>query len=103
MTTITDIQRAVCSAYKLHSSCMVVSCRERRFVRPRQLAMHLAYVHTKNSLPQIGRSFGGRHHTTVLHAYRQIASLRRLDGGLNEIASCIEAELYLPEKMKEGK
>jgi chromosomal replication initiator protein len=53
-------------------------------VRPRQIAMYLAKVLTLRSLPEIGRRFGGRDHTTVLHAVRKIEGLSNKDGQLNE-------------------
>ncbi len=53
--------------------------RGRRYARPRQVAMTVASEWTRGSLPQIGRDFGGRHHTTVLHALRKIAVLREAD------------------------
>jgi len=53
-------------------------------VKPRQIAMYLAKVLTPRSLPEIGRRFGGRDHTTVLHAVRKIEGLAKIDTTLNE-------------------
>jgi chromosomal replication initiator protein len=53
-------------------------------VKPRQIAMYLAKVLTPRSLPEIGRRFGGRDHTTVLHAVRKIEGLAKTDTNLNE-------------------
>ena len=58
--------------------------RARQVARPRQVAMYLAKQLTTRSLPEIGRKFGGRDHTTVMHAVRKIDELRREDAGLAE-------------------
>jgi len=63
---------------------MVSARRARAVARPRQVAMYLAKQLTPRSLPEIGRKFGGRDHTTVMHAIRRIEELRALDMTLNE-------------------
>lgn len=72
---IDDIQRVVARHYNVSKSDLLSSRRTRTIVRPRQIAMYLAKVLTPRSLPEIGRRFGGRDHTTVLHAVRKIEGL----------------------------
>jgi chromosomal replication initiator protein len=74
--SIENIQKTVADYYKIKVSDMHSKKRSRIVARPRQLAMSLAKELTPMSLPEIGQNFGGRDHTTVLHACRQIASLR---------------------------
>ena len=63
---------------------LLSSKRNRSLARPRQLSMSLAKELTNHSLPEIGESFGGRDHTTVLHACRRILALREEDNGIEE-------------------
>jgi chromosomal replication initiator protein len=74
-TSIEDIQRKIADFYKLDPRDFQSQQRSRRIARPRQVAMFLAREITARSLPEIGRRFGGRDHTTVLHACRRIAAL----------------------------
>ena len=74
-TSIEDIQRKIADFYKLDPRDFQSQQRSRRVARPRQVAMFLAREITARSLPEIGRRFGGRDHTTVLHACRRIAAL----------------------------
>ncbi len=74
-TSIEDIQRKIADFYKLDPRDFQSAQRSRRVARPRQVAMFLAREITMRSLPEIGRRFGGRDHTTVLHACRRIAAL----------------------------
>ena len=74
--SIENIQKTVADYYKIKTSDMHSKKRSRIIARPRQMAMTLAKELTPMSLPEIGQNFGGRDHTTVLHACRQIASLR---------------------------
>lgn len=73
--TIQLIQKTVCDYYKLRTSDLLSARRTRSITRPRQLAMSLCKEFTRHSLPEIGDAFGGRDHTTVLHACRQIKKL----------------------------
>jgi len=73
--SIEDIQRKIADFYKLDPREFQSSQKSRRVVRPRQVAMFLARTITDRSLPEIGRRFGGRDHTTVLHACRRITAL----------------------------
>jgi chromosomal replication initiator protein len=82
--SIENIQKTVAEYFKLRTSDMVSAKRSRSIARPRQIAMALAKELTKHSLPEIGRAFGGRDHTTVLHATRTIKSLRDSDASIEE-------------------
>jgi chromosomal replication initiator protein len=73
---IDNIQRVVCEYYKIKMNDMVSKRRSRSVARPRQVAMALAKELTNHSLPEIGEAFGGRDHTTVLHACRKIKELQ---------------------------
>lgn len=79
---IEDIQRVVAAHYQVSRSDLVSSRRTRSIVVPRQVAMYLAKSLTPRSLPEIGRRFGNRDHTTVLHAVRKIEGLVVQDEGL---------------------
>jgi chromosomal replication initiator protein len=72
---IEDIQRVVARQYNVSRADLLSSRRTANVVRPRQVAMYLAKILTLRSLPEIGRRFGGRDHTTVLHAVRKIEAL----------------------------
>ncbi len=73
--TIPYIQKTICDYYKLRTSDLLSSRRTRSIARPRQLAMALCKQLTRHSLPEIGDAFGGRDHTTVLHACKTIKKL----------------------------
>ena len=79
---IEDIQRAVSRHYNVSRTDMLSNRRTRQIVKPRQIAMYLAKMMTPRSLPEIGRRFGGRDHTTVLHAVRKVESMIADDGQL---------------------
>jgi chromosomal replication initiator protein len=81
--TIDEIQRRVCDHYRIRHAEMSSARRAREVARPRQVAMYLAKQLTPRSLPEIGRRFGGRDHTTVIHAVRQIEKLRATDAELD--------------------
>ena len=81
---IEDIQKLVANHYSISRPDILSSRRTASVVRPRQIAMYLAKVLTLRSLPEIGRRFGGRDHTTVLHAVRKIETLSKTDGALSE-------------------
>ncbi|MEM9330906.1 MAG: chromosomal replication initiator protein DnaA [Pseudomonadota bacterium] len=76
---IEDIQRIVARQFNVSKNDLLSNRRTRIIVRPRQIAMYLAKVMTPRSLPEIGRRFGGRDHTTVLHAVRKIEALTAED------------------------
>ena len=79
-----NIQRTVAEYYKIKVSDMMSKRRSRSVARPRQVAMALAKELTNHSLPEIGESFGGRDHTTVLHACRKIKELEETDADIRE-------------------
>lgn len=81
---IEDIQRVVAKHYNVSRSDILSSRRTATVVRPRQIAMYLAKTLTLRSFPEIGRRFGGRDHTTVLHAVRKIEGLVNKDTSLSE-------------------
>lgn len=81
--TIDDIQRRVADHYALKINDLISPRRAREIARPRQVAMYLAKMLTPRSLPEIGRRFGGRDHTTVMHAVKRIESLRATDHELD--------------------
>jgi chromosomal replication initiator protein len=76
LVTIDNIQRTVAEYYKIKVADLLSKRRNRSVARPRQLAMALSKELTNHSLPEIGDAFGGRDHTTVLHACRKVKSLR---------------------------
>jgi chromosomal replication initiator protein len=82
--TIEDIQKLVAEHYSIRIADMHSARRARAVARPRQVAMYLAKQLTPRSLPEIGRKFGGRDHTTVMHAIRKIEELRAGDPVLSE-------------------
>lgn len=79
LVTIDNIQRTVAQFYKLRVADLTSKRRTRSIARPRQIAMALAKELTSHSLPEIGDAFGGRDHTTVLHACRKVSALREND------------------------
>jgi chromosomal replication initiator protein len=79
LITIDVVQKCVADYYKLKVSDMFSKKRTRSIARPRQMAMALSKELTNHSLPDIGDAYGGRDHTTVLHACRKIAELRTTD------------------------
>jgi len=84
LISIDNIQRTVAEYYKIKMADMLSKRRNRSVARPRQVAMTLAKELTNHSLPEIGDSFGGRDHTTVLHACRKIAELRETNSDIRE-------------------
>ena len=82
--TVEEIQRKVSEHYNIRLSDLIGPKRVRSLARPRQVAMYLAKHLTARSLPEIGRSFGGRDHTTVLHGVKRIEELRASDSQIAE-------------------
>jgi len=76
---VEEIQQVVCKHFSVTKADLLSSCRARTLVRPRQIAMYIAKVMTGRSLPEIGRRFGNRDHTTVLHAVRKIEDMVNKD------------------------
>ena len=81
--TIDSIQTIVCQFFKISKNEMLSARRSRYLVRPRQTAIYLAKLLTSKSLPEIGRSFSNRDHTTVIHSVKTIERLRQEDKELN--------------------
>lgn len=84
LVSIDNIQRVVAEYYKIKVADLLSKRRSRSVARPRQVAMALAKELTNHSLPEIGDAFGGRDHTTVLHACRKIRELQESDGDIRE-------------------
>ncbi len=82
--SVEEIQRKVAEHYNIRLSEMIGPKRVRTFARPRQVAMYLCKQLTSRSLPEIGRRFGGRDHTTVMHGVKRIEELRAADGQIAE-------------------
>ena len=93
--TIDEIQRKVSDHFRIRQAEMTSARRAREVARPRQIAMYLAKQLTPRSLPEIGRRFGGRDHTTVIHAVKQIEKLRKADAE-------IDADVRLLMRQLEG-
>jgi len=85
--TVEEIQRKVSDHYNIRLSDLIGPKRVRTFARPRQVAMYLAKTMTSRSLPEIGRRFGGRDHTTIMHGVRKIEELKQQD---SQIADDLE-------------
>jgi chromosomal replication initiator protein len=90
---IEDIQRVVARQYNVSRADLLSSRRTANVVRPRQVAMYLAKTLTLRSLPEIGRRFGGRDHTTVLHAVRKIENLVNTDSALADEIDLLKRQL----------
>jgi chromosomal replication initiator protein len=84
LVTLDNIQKTVAQYYKIRVADLLSSRRSRSITRPRQLAMFLSKEFTSHSLPEIGDAFGGRDHTTVLHACKKIKELRETDARMEE-------------------
>jgi chromosomal replication initiator protein len=93
--TIDEIQKRVAEHFNIKVSEMHSARRSRAVARPRQVAMYLSKQLTSRSLPEIGRKFGGRDHTTVMHAVKKIEELRQSDPGFSE-------DVELLRRMLEG-
>lgn len=93
--TIEEIQKRVAEHFNIKLSEMSSARRSRAVARPRQVAMYLAKQLTQRSLPEIGRKFGGRDHTTVMHAVRKVDELRNSDAAFAE-------DVELLRRMLEG-
>jgi len=91
--TVELIQKTVADYYKIKVSDMYSKRRPNNIAAPRQVAMYLAKEMTQKSLPEIGELFGGRDHTTVLHAVRKIADVRSKDAVLNHALHVLEQTL----------
>ncbi len=84
LVTIDNIQKTVAEYYKIKVADLLSKRRSRSVARPRQVAMALAKELTNHSLPEIGDAFGGRDHTTVLHACRKVKALQEENADIRE-------------------
>ena len=89
--TIEEIQKRVAEHFNIRVSDMHSARRARAVARPRQVAMYLAKQLTARSLPEIGRKFGGRDHTTVMHAVRKVDELRTTDASFSDDVELLQA------------
>jgi len=83
--TIDGIQKAVAERFDIKQSQLKEKSNTRQIVYPRQVAMYLVKELTNASLPEIGRAFGGKHHTTVMHSIKRIEQQRHTDPDLNRL------------------
>src|SRR5690606_42102543 len=84
LVSVDTIQRTVAEYYEIKMADMTSTLRNRSVARPRQMAMCLSQELTNHSLPEIGTMYGGRDHTTVLHACRTISELRKTSTDIEE-------------------
>lgn len=91
--TIEQVQRATCQEFSMTLAELKGKSHRRAVALPRQIAMFLSKEMTPASLPHIGREFGGKHHTTVLHSINKVAALRQTDKELNRIINKINDSL----------
>ncbi|MBS3799809.1 MAG: chromosomal replication initiator protein DnaA [Thioalkalivibrio sp.] len=84
LITLENIQKTVADYYRIKVADLLSTRRSRSIARPRQIAMALSKELTQHSLPEIGQAFGGRDHTTVIHACRKVSELRGADANLEE-------------------
>jgi chromosomal replication initiator protein len=87
--TIDAIIRAVAAKHNLQPVQLKQKSNRREIARPRQIAMYLTKELTPASLPEIGRAFGGKHHTTVLHSIHRIEALRQKDSDINRLVQSL--------------
>jgi chromosomal replication initiator protein len=92
-TSIEDIQRAVCHHFKLKASDLTSKDRHKSIAFARHVAMYLCKTRLKCSLPELGRAFGGRDHTTVLAAVRKVDGLRATSSELRAHLDVLETRL----------
>jgi chromosomal replication initiator protein len=91
--TMDAVIRAVATKCNLQPAQLKLKSNRREIARPRQIAMYLAKELTRASLPEIGRAFAGKHHTTVLHSIRRIEELRQSDPELNRLIQSVSDSL----------
>ena len=96
--TIENIQKTVCNNYKISKNEMLSPRRSRYLVRPRQIAMYLAKTLTSKSLPDIGREFSNRDHTTVIHSVKKIEKLLKTDENLNKNLEKLKSDILYNKK-----
>ena len=85
--TIESIQKFVADYYQLKTADLKSRNNSKSVAMPRQVAMYLCKTLTQASLPEIGKSFGGKHHSTVIHSIKKVEDLRKNDGDFNKLIS----------------
>jgi len=85
--TIQKIQKAVAASYRIRVEELISKSNTRRLSLPRQIAMYLCKRMTKHSYPEIGRAFGGKHHTTVIHSFVKIETLVKRDADIQRLVN----------------
>ena len=90
---VSEIQRKVAEHYNIRLADMIGPKRLRTIARPRQVAMYLAKQLTPRSLPEIGRRFGGRDHTTIMHGVRRIEELMTTDSQMADDLQLLRRQL----------
>jgi chromosomal replication initiator protein len=91
--TIEGIQKFVADFYQLKLVDLKSRNNSKSIALPRQIAMYLCKALTNASLPEIGKSFGGKHHSTVIHSIRKIEELRKRDGDFNTLVNNLSESL----------
>ncbi len=91
--TIQKIQKAVAASFKISVAELISKSNAQQISGPRQIAMYLCKQLTKHSYPAIGRAFGGKHHTTVMHSYAKVDSLRRRDSEMQKLVNDLSENL----------
>jgi chromosomal replication initiator protein len=87
--TIEGVQKAVADHYSLKVAELKSKNNSKSIAMPRQIAMYLCKNLTNASLPEIGKSFGGKHHSTVIHSIRKVEDLRHKDGDFNTLINTL--------------
>jgi len=85
--TIEGIQKFVADYHQLKTAELKSRNNSKSVAMPRQIAMYLCKTLTQASLPEIGKSFGGKHHSTVIHSIKKVEELRKNDGDFNKLIS----------------
>ena len=88
------IQKAGAASFKISVAELVSKSNAQQISGPRQIAMYLCKQLTKHSYPAIGRAFGGKHHTTVMHSYAKVDSLRRRDSEMQKLVNDLSENLH---------
>ena len=92
--TMDSVLRAVAERFQLQPAQLKQKTNARNIAYPRQIAMYLIKELTQSSLPEIGRMFGGKHHTTVLHSIQKIEKLRQTDADLNRLIHSVTDSVH---------
>jgi chromosomal replication initiator protein len=93
IVAIDDIQEAVCTHFHVKMNELKSRRRSKTLVHPRQIAMYLSRELTEASYPEIGRHFGGKDHTTIIHACRQVAKAREADATLHATLETLKEQI----------